>query len=175
MAIRRLKRDNLIAVDPDGHIRLTPDGRDIAFRVLHRHHLIERMLTEVFGMEWYKVHEEAERLEHAVSEDFEQLLVDKLGAGRACPHGNLVEVDTPEQRRQRGWMTLDEVAPERMVHVMSVYERDRQLLEFLHGLSIQPGAALKVTGQNYDETVSFRVDGKTGQLGKTVARKVWVL
>jgi DtxR family Mn-dependent transcriptional regulator len=126
-------------------------------------------------MEWYKVHEEAERLEHAVSEDFEQLLVEKLGMGRACPHGNLVEVDTPEQRRQRGWMTLDEVAPERMVHVMSVYERDRQLLEFLHGLSIQPGAALKVTGQNYDETVSFRVDGKNGQLGKTVARKVWVL
>jgi DtxR family Mn-dependent transcriptional regulator len=175
MAIRRLKRDGLISVDPDGHIRLTAAGREIASRVLNRHHLIERMLTEVFGMEWYKVHEEAERLEHAVSADFERLLVEKLGAGSACPHGNLIEVDTPEQRRQRGWLTLDEVPPDQIVRVMSVYERDRQLLEFLDKLSIQPGAELQVTGQNYDETVSFRVEGKTGQLGRAVAKRVWVL
>jgi DtxR family Mn-dependent transcriptional regulator len=174
MAIRRLKRDSLISVDAGGHILLTSSGRDIANRLLNRHHLIERMLTEVFGMEWYKVHDEAERLEHAVSSDFEKLLVEKLGTGQACPHGNLVEVETPEQRRDRGWLTLDEVPAERDVTVMSVFERDRQLLEYLHGLSIQPGARLRVTGQNYDETVSFKVGNRAGQLGKTVARKVWV-
>lgn len=174
MAIRRLKRDGLISVDDSGHILLTPAGRDIANRVLNRHHLIERMLTEVFGMEWYKVHDEAERLEHAVSEDFAKLLEEKLGAGQACPHGNLVDMDTPAQRRERGWRTLDEVTAEREVTVMSVYERDRQLLEFLNGLAIQPGARLRITGQNYDETVSFQVAGKTGQLGRAVARRVWV-
>jgi DtxR family Mn-dependent transcriptional regulator len=174
MAIRRLKRDALISADPSGHIHLTPAGRDIANRILNRHHLIERMLTEVFGMEWYKVHDEAERLEHAVSSDFEKLLSEKLGEGHACPHGNLVEVDTPGQKRQRGWLTLDEVPAEKEVTVRSVYERDRQLLEFLNGLSIRPGATLRITSQNYDETVSFYVDGKSGQLGKAVARKVWV-
>ncbi|HXA64502.1 MAG TPA: metal-dependent transcriptional regulator, partial [Bryobacteraceae bacterium] len=67
MAIRRLKRDDLIRVAGEGQITLTRSGRAIANRLLTRHHLIERMLTEIFGMEWYKVHEEAEQLEHAVS------------------------------------------------------------------------------------------------------------
>ena len=79
MAIKRLKRDALIRVGRDGQLSLTPGGRDIANRVLNRHHLIERMLTEIFGMEWYKVHDEAEQLEHAVSADFERKLMDKLG------------------------------------------------------------------------------------------------
>ena len=87
MAIKRLKRDALIRVGEEGHLSLTAAGREIANRILTRHHLIERMLTEIFGMEWYKVHEEAEQLEHAVSGDFERKLVEKLGAGEACPLG----------------------------------------------------------------------------------------
>jgi len=79
MAIRRLKRDGLIHVSAAGAITLRKPGREIADRVLQRHHLIERMLTEIFGMEWYKVHEEAEQLEHAVSTDFERRLIEKLG------------------------------------------------------------------------------------------------
>jgi DtxR family Mn-dependent transcriptional regulator len=174
MATRRLRRDGLIVVAKDGHITLTPSGREIASRILNRHHLIERMLVEVFGMEWYKVHDEAERLEHAVSADFERLLAEKLGPEKACPHGNIVELDTPQQRRQRGWRTLDEVSPATEVTVMSVYERDRKLLEYLDGLSIQPGRRLEVVRQNYDDTVSFRVEGSPVQLGRAVACKVWV-
>ena len=109
MAIKRLKRDSLIRVGRDGQLSLTPAGRDIANRLLNRHHLIERMLTEIFGMEWYKVHEEAEQLEHAVSADFERRLLERLGTGEACPHGNRVERDTPQDRRNRGWRPLDEV------------------------------------------------------------------
>ena len=63
---------------------------------------IERMLTEVFGLEWYKVHDEAEQLEHAVSTDFEQKLIEKLGANGVCPHGNVVGADSPAARRERG-------------------------------------------------------------------------
>ena len=92
MAIRRLKRDELIRVGRDGQITLTRSGRTIANRLLNRHHLIERMLTEVFGMEWYKVHEEAEQLEHAVSSDFESRLRETsltriLGALIGCAIG----------------------------------------------------------------------------------------
>ena len=79
MAIKRLKRDALIDVGAEGQLALTSAGRDIANRLLQRHHLIERMLTEIFGMEWYKVHDEAEQLEHAVSEEFERRFIDKLG------------------------------------------------------------------------------------------------
>src|SRR5258708_8772893 len=79
MAIRRLKRDGCIRVDPEGRILLTDEGNEIATRLLNRHHLIERMLTEVFGMEWYKVHEEPEQLEHAVSGDFQRKLAEQPG------------------------------------------------------------------------------------------------
>ena len=75
MALKRLKKDGFVSVRADGRVQLTPKGRQIAQRTVFRHHLVERMLSETFGMEWYKVHDEAERLEHAVSPDFEKKLV----------------------------------------------------------------------------------------------------
>src|ERR1041385_5256839 len=127
MALRRLKKDGLVRVRTDGQVGLTAAGRKIARRLTLRHHLIERMLTEMFGMEWYKVHDEAERLEHAVSPDFEAKLVAVLGTGKRCPHGNSVLADTPRDRRNRGWILLDEVKAPGEFQVVSVYERDRQL------------------------------------------------
>ncbi len=174
MAVRRLRRDGLIRVARDSRISLTAAGRGIAARVLHRHHLIERMLSEIFGMEWYKVHDEAEQLEHAVSEDFEQRLVEKLGRDKACPHGNRAELDRPEDRRSRGLRPLDEVAPEKRTKVVSVLERDRKLLEYLDGLGIRPGACLEVEARNCDDTLTLRIDGRLTPLGRSAAGKVWV-
>jgi DtxR family Mn-dependent transcriptional regulator len=172
MAIKRLKRDGLIRVGDEGQLRLTEDGRRIANRLLHRHHLIERMLTEVFGMEWYKVHDEAEQLEHAVSEDFERRLEEKLGRAEACPHGNRVGMDTPEDRRHRGWRKLYEIQSQGTV--VSIFERDRKLLEFLNGLGIQPGAGVTLTARNYDDTLTLQVEGRQVQLGRSAAEKVWI-
>ncbi len=174
MAIKRLKRDNCIEVDADGQITLTKDGREIATRLLNRHHLIERMLTEIFGMEWYKVHEEAEQLEHAVSEDFERRLVERLGEGGVCPHGNVIGLDTPEERRKRGWMPLGDLDKDHQARVVSVFERDRQLLEYFDGLGIRPGASLQVLSQNYDDTITLSIDGRSVPLGRGAANKVWV-
>ena len=173
MAIKRLKRDDLIDVGKEGHIRLTRQGRHIAERVLNRHHLIERMLAEIFGMEWYKVHDEAEQLEHAVSEDFERRLQEKLGAGGACPHGNFVSFDTPDERRKRGWRPLDEFTPAAAVRVVSVFERDRRLLEYLDDRGIRPGATVEIVAQNYDDTVTLRFEGEPVPLGRSAAAKVW--
>src|SRR5882672_6677599 len=92
MALRRLKRDGLVKVRTGGEVELSAAGRKIARKLTLRHHLIERMLAEIFGMEWYKVHDEAERLEHAVSPDFEAKLLARLGRGGACPHGHLSEL-----------------------------------------------------------------------------------
>ncbi len=173
MAIRRLKRDGLIDVAEEGQLSLTSAGREIANRLLHRHHLIERMLTEIFGMEWYKVHDEAEQLEHAVSADFERRLLEKLGTGEACPHGNRVERDTPQDRRARGWTPLSEVSAGGAVRVASLFERDRKLLEFLNGIGIFPGASVEVMSRNYDDTLTLSIGGKPVQLGQAVANKVW--
>ena len=173
-AIKRLRRDDLIAVSDEGIITLTAEGREIAGRVLNRHHLIERMLSEIFGMEWYKVHDEAEQLEHAVSEEFERKLQDKLGADDfACPHGNRVGFDTPEERRSRGWCLLDEVTPGRRAKVVSVFERDRELLEYLDGLGVRPGAEVDVMARNWDQTITLRVGDQQVPLGKPAASRVW--
>lgn len=172
MAIRRLKRDGMIDVNAEGHISLTPAGRSIANRLLHRHHLIERMLTEIFGMEWFRVHDEAEQLEHAVSEEFERLLVERLGAGGACPHGNLVGMDSPADRRDRGWRPLAEI--DKPALVVSVFERDRRLLEYLNGIGIRPGVAVTVQSRNYDDTLTLSVNGRSVQLGRSAAEKIWV-
>src|SRR5579884_4560893 len=102
MALRRLRRDGYVEVKADGIIRLTVKGRETAYRTALRHHLIERMLSEMFGMPWYEVHDEAERLEHAVSPAFEALLVEKLGETGTCPHGNAVLPEPEEQRIRRG-------------------------------------------------------------------------
>jgi DtxR family Mn-dependent transcriptional regulator len=174
MAIRRLKRDALIRVGAEGHITLTSAGREIANRILNRHHLIERMLAVIFGMEWYKVHDEAEQLEHAVSADFERKLVEKLGTGAACPHGNPVGMETPADRRRRGLQTLDESPAGTDLAVASVYERDRHLLEYLEGLGVRPGVQVSVEARNYDDTLTLRVNAKSVQLGRAAARKVWV-
>jgi DtxR family transcriptional regulator, Mn-dependent transcriptional regulator len=172
MAVRRLKRDGLIRIAASGAITPTREGREIANRLIERHNLIERMLTEVFGMEWYKVHDEAEHLEHAVSADFERRLREKLGEGDACPHGNLPGLDRPQDRRQRGWKPLDEVARGSLL-VTSVFERDRKLLEYLDGLGIRPGSALQVVTRNCDDTMTLKVKGKPVQLGCAAASKVW--
>ncbi len=157
MALRRLKKDGLVRVEGDGHVGLTPSGRKIARKLTLRHHLIERMLSELFGMEWWKVHDEAERLEHAVSPDFEAKLLAKLGPGGACPHGNLSEMESPGQPPPAAASSLlADAEPGQTYTVSSIYERDRQLLEFLEARAIRPGARLRLLERNYDKTLSIR-------------------
>jgi DtxR family Mn-dependent transcriptional regulator len=172
MAIRRLRRDSLIRVADEGQITLTPAGREIANRILNRHHLIERMLTEIFGLEWYKVHDEAEQLEHAVSADFERKLVEKLGAGRECPHDNMVELDSPRERRRRGLKPLEEARTNECLAVVSVFERDRNLLEYLDKSGIRPGVRLEVVASN--RGLDVVTDGHSISLDRPVAAKIWV-
>jgi DtxR family Mn-dependent transcriptional regulator len=172
MAIKRLKRDALIRVAAEGQITLTPAGREIANRLLNRHHLIERMLAEIFGLEWYKVHDEAEQLEHAVSADFERKLLERLGATHACPHGNIVGMDSPAARRQRGLKPLEEVRPGERLVVVSFFERDRKLLEYLDAAGIRPGVRLEVVAVNGG--IDLRAGRAKIHLETAVGPKVWV-
>jgi len=174
MAVRRLKKDGLVRVHAGGRVRLTAAGRKIARKLTVRHHLIERMLAEIFGMEWYKVHDEAERLEHAVSPDFEARLLAKLGRGVACPHGNLTELESPASRRRRGLVLLAQAEPGENFQVSGIYERDRSLLEFLEQRGIRPGAKVHVAHRNYDQTLTLTTTAGRVSLGVSAAEKVWV-
>jgi DtxR family Mn-dependent transcriptional regulator len=174
MALKRLKRDGYVEVGDDGIVRLTLTGRETAYHTALRHHLIERMLSEIFGMEWYEIHEEAERLEHAVSSVFEAKLKEKLGESGACPHGNAVLPENPAQRKLRGELPLSEALEGRRYTVTSLHERDPKLLLFLHDTGIGPSQSLKVLSQNYDQTVSIELDTRRSILGRPAAEAVWL-
>lgn len=175
MALRRLKRDGLVCVRTEGRVELTPAGREVALRTMVRHHLIERMLAEVFGMEWYQVHDEAECLEHAVSAEFEAKLAEKLGPAGTCPHGNPVVPERGETRRRRGLRLLAEAVPGKTYRVCSVYERDSTLLRFLDDRGVRPGATLRVLEHNYDQTLTLLTDKDRVFVGGPAAEKVWVI
>jgi DtxR family Mn-dependent transcriptional regulator len=172
--VRRLKKDGLVRVQSDGHLRLTAAGRKIARKLSLRHHLIERMLAELFGMEWWKVHDEAERLEHAVSPDFEAKLLAKLGKSGICPHGNLSEMESPSSRRHRGLLLLADATPGSTYSVSGIYERDRRLLEFLEARGIRPGAKLRLLERNYDQTLALSTTAGNVSLGRAAAERVWI-
>ena len=174
MALRRLKKDGLVRVETSGEVRLTSEGRKIARKLTLRHHLIERMLSELFGMEWWKVHDEAERLEHAVSPDFEAKLLAKLGKEGTCPHGNLSEMESPASRRHRGLLLLAQAEAGKGYLVSGIYERDRHLLEFLEARGIRPGAPVHVLGRNYDQTLTLSTGAGTVFLGESAAQRVWI-
>jgi DtxR family transcriptional regulator, Mn-dependent transcriptional regulator len=171
MAIKRLKRDGLIQVHAGARITLSASGWEIANRLLYRHHLIERMLAEIFCLEWYKVHEEAEALEHAVSDDFERKLAEKLGNSCLCPHGNLV-MDSPRERRGRGLKPLEEALGRERVRVASVFERDPAFLEYLDAKGIRPGVNLEVLAVGED--IALKAGGGPIHLERTAGAKVWV-
>jgi DtxR family Mn-dependent transcriptional regulator len=174
MALRRLRRDGLADVGADGRIQLTAAGRQIAERIRFRHHLIERMLTEIFAMEWYKVHEEAERLEHAVSSDFEAKLIERLGENGVCPHGNDIRQDGPAERRARGFVPLSELDGDVEVTIASVFERDRALLVYFDQRGLRPGMRVRLAARNPDDTVELDVAGTPVMLGSAAAAKIWV-
>jgi DtxR family Mn-dependent transcriptional regulator len=86
--VARMERDNLVRVQGDRHLELTDEGRTRATRVMRKHRLAERLLIDVIGLDWEKVHDEACRWEHVISEDVERKLVDLLHAPTESPYGN---------------------------------------------------------------------------------------
>ncbi len=165
-AVKRLKQDGYIDAKADGALRLTAKGKKTAYRTALRHHLIERMLSEIFGMEWHQIHAEAERLEHAVSPAFEAKLIEKLGNKGTCPHGNGVLPEAPAQRKRRGMLSLIDAGERTEYIVASLYERDPKLLQFLHKLGIGPNTPISVLERNYDETWRVQTPNGSATIGK---------
>lgn len=174
MALRRLRRDGFVDVREDGVVRLTAAGQEAAYRTALRHHLIERMLSEIFGMPWYQVHDEAERLEHAVSPAFEALLIRKLGEQGTCPHGNAVLPESEISRRNRGVQPLARVG-EGWWRVASLYERDPELLQLLHQTGIEPGGEVRVLGRRGEHSLAVKTVAGEFTIDPAAAEKVQVL
>ena len=172
-ALRRLREDGYVS-SADGPLKLTTRGREAAHRTALRHHLVERMLAEIFHMEWHQIHAEAERLEHVISPAFEAKLIERLGEEGDCPHGNRILPETPAQLKRRGLVRLSDAPFGHPLVVASLYERDARLLEFLHTLAIGPGVTLTPLARNYDNTLRIRTRSGEITLGLFAASHIWL-
>jgi DtxR family Mn-dependent transcriptional regulator len=172
-ALKRMTRDGHVRVERSGRINLTQKGRKRAEHLALRHQLAEVLLTDVIGLSWSKAHDEAERLEHAISPEVEALLLKRFGSKRSCPHGVPMRGGVAKLRKQ-GAVLLADLRAKDAAEIICVYEKDAAFLEFLEGLRLRPSTAVEVLNREYDETMTLRAGGKTLHLGKPATSRIWV-
>jgi DtxR family Mn-dependent transcriptional regulator len=154
--VARMERDNLVHVLGDRHLELTTEGRVRATRVMRKHRLAERLLIDVIGLDWEKVHDEACRWEHVISEDVERKLVDLLNAPTMSPYGNPIPgleelgVSAATEPFRDGNEQLQDVVSSSASPVTVVIERmseeiqkDVEMMSTLRQAGIQPGAEVR--------------------------------
>ncbi len=166
--IGRLERDGYITRDASKAIFFTDTGLAQATDIVSKHRLIERYLTDVVGVPWDEVHEEAERLEHAMSPRFEAYMRSAIGDSKTCPHGHPIEVGT----RIEG-VPLADVEVGATVTVLRFENEAEDLLHYLKRNGIEPGLEGTIAASDDEEIVIEQVDGGrcgvTSSVGATVS------
>ena len=175
-ALRRMQKEGYVRVEGRKEIRLTHKGLGIAETVARRHRLIERWLTDVLGLDWSRAHDEAHRLEHALSPVVEERLAQMLGMPSTCPHGNPIPgMPAPEAHHP---IPLSQALSGQTLVVERITEEaeaDRQLLRFLWESGIRPGTRLTVREvAPYAGTISVELEGKIITMGLAASHKIWV-
>jgi len=165
----RLERDGYIVRDAGRSIDFTESGRDHAERIVSRHRMIERFLTDVVGVPWDDVHEEAEQLEHAMTPRFEAYVRASVGDAQTCPHGHPIRVG----QRIDG-VPLADCVPGAKVTILRLENEAEDLLHYLKRAGIEPGLVGEV-GSNDGEHVSVKTDGGEATVTHSVAETVSVL
>lgn len=172
-ALKRMTRDGHVRMERSGKIDLTRKGRQVAEHLALRHQLAERLLTDVIGLSWAKAHDEAERMEHAISPEVESLLLKRFGTKSSCPHGVPMRGGIARLRRS-GAVLLSDLQAGEKGEILCVYEKDGKFLEFLEGLELRPTTRIEVKNREYDETMTIRSAGHKMHLGKPATSRIWV-
>src|SRR5579884_3066606 len=165
----RLERDGYIVRDVGRTIDFTPSGREHAERIVSRHRMIERFLTDVVGVPWDDVHEEAEHLEHAMTPRFEAYVRASVGDARTCPHGHPIRVG----ERIDG-VPLADCAVGAKVTILRLENEAEDLLHYLKEAGIEPGMRGEIV-DNDGEQVSLQSEGQLASITWSVAETVSVL
>lgn len=178
-SIQRLERGGWVErTGRSKHLALTGKGRQVAEVMARRHRLLERWLTDTLGLDWTDAHEEAHRLEHAVSPRVEDRLATLLGMPSTCPHGNpipgmaapsasRVKVFPLSQAREGASVIVERITEEA--------EADKNLLEYLWRNDVRPGRRLTIVEvAPWAGTITAAGDGRTIALGLPAAGKIWV-
>ena len=165
----RLERDGYIARNADRMVEFTESGRAHAEQIVSRHRMIERFLTDVVGVPWDDVHEEAEQLEHAMTPRFEAYVRSSVGDATTCPHGHPIRVG----QRIDG-VPLADCEPGAKVTILRLENEAEDLLHYLKEAGIEPGLSGEVAS-NDGETVEVWSDGTVATVTASVAETVSVV
>ena len=175
VARKKLARDGLVDYEPYAGVRLRPQGSRLALALIRRHRLIESFLVERLGMDWSEIHEEAERLEHAISDRVLERLDAFLGHPSVDPHGDPIPNAAGEVRAS-STRTLAECARGDLVRVVRVLDQAGEFLKFVARKGLRPGVRIAV--EDVDEAgdairVTMRGEGEV-TLGVRAAAKLAV-
>jgi len=155
-------------------VTLTRDGRKAALEVIRHHRLIEACLVQTLGYSWDEVHEEAERLEHVISEDFESRIAAAMGHPTRDPHGELIptaELVMPEDTST----PLSSMRLNQTGTVQCVKAADTELLRYLESLGLVPDAEIEVKDYSpFDHNLTVKVGRKTTVLGLNITSKIFI-
>jgi DtxR family Mn-dependent transcriptional regulator len=172
--LRKLAALGLVEHEPYRGVRLTERGRRVALEVIRHHRLVELFLVKSLGMTWDEVHAEAEVLEHALSEELEELIAAKLGNPTVDPHGDPIPsrelklAETPA-------LALTELEPGDKATFVRISDAEPEMLRFLGERGIVPGTKLElVERQPFDGPLFVRVGRKVHPLGAVLARAMRV-
>jgi DtxR family Mn-dependent transcriptional regulator len=143
--LRRLAKEGYVTINRRKEIHLTGEGKKVAENIVRRHFLTERFLTDLLGLDWVKAHQEAHRLEHAISQEVEERLAKLLSHPTTCPHGNPIPgaSSSPAQKT----IPLNEAVDGQSVeldYITEGGERDVRLLSYLQEHGLRPGAQVHV-------------------------------
>ncbi|MBM3715487.1 MULTISPECIES: metal-dependent transcriptional regulator [Microbacterium] len=166
--VKKLAAQGLVTHRPYGPVSLTPAGRKRAAGVIRRHRLVETWLVREFGYAWHEVHDEAEVLEHALSERLLDGIDDRLGHPRFDPHGDAIPDATGAVHREP-FVLLAEAASGHSGRVLRVSDRDPELLQAMVERGIDVGHELEVVGDGV-----VRADGVAVTLPAGAPTSVWL-
>lgn len=173
--VKALADEGLVEHQPRHGVRLTSDGRRMALNVLRKHRLVETFLVNVLKMDWAKVHDEAEQLEHAISDEVLDRLDALLGHPETDPHGDPIPTRQGKISSQV-YATLATCAVDRTLRIVRVTEQSEEFLQFAEQNGLQPGTSVRVADRNLTAgLVTLRKEtGKSCALSLAAAGKILV-
>jgi DtxR family Mn-dependent transcriptional regulator len=172
--VKRLAEQNLLRHEPYYGVRLTAAGELAALRIVRRHRVLELFLVEVLGYEWDRVHDEAERLEHAASDELIERLARLLGEPERDPHGAAIPSAEGEMDNAR-YPALSDMQPGESNRVLEVEVEEPEQLRYLGSMDLYPGAEVEVCSkQPFEGPISLVVNGAPQVIAHSLARRIRV-
>jgi len=164
----------LVEYEKHQGVTLTKEGRKAALEVIRHHRLLEAWLVQTLGYSWDEVHEEAERLEHCISEDFEQRIAAAMGHPTRDPHGE--PIPTADLKMPLDdTLPLSALRPGQTATIKRVKAAERDLLRYLDGLGLVPGVQVEVKDYSpFDHNLTIKVGRKSIVLGLSITSKIFV-